>query len=117
MIARQNLKTEYRNNVRNYTQIVMNLYETYQKNIVEVIAKQPETTFLQIVFAMGILYPCFYRMEEITGYQLQEFSYENVDLLANQRQSCDQIAEMLGDLFSVLKPYLRQPIPVTNQIP
>lgn len=70
-----------------------------------------------IIASVRALYPGLYRMEQIARYPLPEFAYENLPLLANQRQACDQIAEMLGDLFTVLKPYLSQPIPVTDSTP
>jgi hypothetical protein len=53
-------------------------------------------------------------MEQITRYPLEEFSYGKLDLLANQKQACDQIDKMLGALFSILKPYLTEHQPDTN---
>jgi len=41
-------------------------------------------------------------------------SYGNLDLLANQKQACDQIDKMLGAFFSILKPYLTEYQPDTN---
>jgi hypothetical protein len=109
-----NLETNYINNVKNYAQTVKRFYDTFQNSNIELIAPQPEQTFLLVIAAVRALYPCFYKIEQITRYPLSEFLYENLDLLAAQRQPCDQIAEMLGDLFSVLKPYLSQSVPVTN---
>lgn len=57
---------------------------------------------------MKNLYPYFFKMEQITRYLLSEYSYENLDLLANQKQACDQIDQMLSALFSTLKPYLTE---------
>lgn len=105
LVARLDLETNYIRNVRNYAQTVKRQHNTLQKSI-ELIAKQPEQTLLLGIIAMANLYPCFYKMEQTTRYPLSEFSYENLDLLANQRQASNQIAKMLGDLFSILKPYL-----------
>jgi HEPN domain-containing protein len=106
MVARQNLKSAYHDNVINYAQVVTNLYNTYQNNTAQVITKQLEPNFLQIVFAMGILYPCFYKMDQITRYPLPEFSYDNLNLFTNLSQACEQLNEMLGDLIVILRPYL-----------
>jgi|GEM_PF-1189206 len=106
LVTRLNLNANYIKNVRNYAQTVQNMYSTFQFSNVDIISKEPEQTFLQVVISLATLYPCFYRMEEITRYPLSEFQYENLDLLANQKHACEQLVEMLGDLFTVLSPYL-----------
>ncbi len=64
--------------------------------------------YVLIDMSMGIIYPCFYRMEQVTRYPLTEFSYDNLDLLTNMKKPCEQIIEMLGDLFIQLKPLLNK---------
>jgi HEPN domain-containing protein len=102
------LENKYIENVKKYEQFVKKLYDTFQFSNTDIIAKQPEQAFLQIVVGMVTLYPCFFRMENITRYPLLEFQYENLDLLANQKQACREINEMLGDLFAILTPYLSE---------
>jgi HEPN domain-containing protein len=114
LVARLNLQANYIQNVENYARTVRRQYNTFQNSNIELIAKQPEQTLLQVINTMANLYPCFYKMEQTTRYPLSEFSYENLDLLADQRQACNQIAEMLGDLVSILKPYLTKYQPNTN---
>ena len=101
-----NLDTNYVKNVRNYAQTVKDSYDTFQLSNTEVIVKEPEQAFLLIIGATKALVPCFYKMEAVTRYPLEKFSYNNLDLLANQKQACKQIAEIVETLFTVLKPYL-----------
>ncbi|MGC1134436.1 MAG: HEPN domain-containing protein [Nitrososphaeraceae archaeon] len=117
LVASLNLEVNYINNVRNYAEKVKEYYNIFQSSVNELIVKQPYETLLIIIASVRALYPGLYTMEQIARYTLPEFAYENLALLANQRQACDQIAEMLGDLFTVLKPYLSQPIPVTDSTP
>jgi hypothetical protein len=103
-----NLNTNYVKNVRNYSQTVKESYDTFQLSKTGVIVKlkQPVQEFLLIIATTKALVPCFYKMELITRYPLIEFLYDNLDILANQKQACKQIAEILDTLFTVLKPYL-----------
>jgi HEPN domain-containing protein len=114
LVASLNLEANYVNNVRNYADKVKEYYDIFQSSVNELIVKQPEQPFLIIIASLRALYSCLYKMEQITRYPLPEFAYENLDLLANQRQACEQIAEMLDGLFTVLRPYLTKYPPVTN---
>jgi len=107
LVTKYNLEANYEGNVRNYKQTVKKQY-TSQKSKSKLIAKQENKhqIFLNVINSMTNLYPCFYRMEQTTRYPLSEFSYENLDILANQKEACNQIDEMLGTLFSILKRYL-----------
>lgn len=107
LVGKRDLKSEYVKNVKDYTQYVKRKYDYYQKSTNEVIPQQPDPTFVQFILIVVILYPCFYKMNEITRYPLTEFSYKNLDLITNLRQPCENIIEILGDLFSLLRPLMR----------
>ena len=111
MIRRHNLKANYQVNVRNYKRVVEGLYD-YNRKIWNNIKSKLTTDkwYVLIDMSMGIIYPCFYRMEQVTRYPLTEFSYDNLDLLTNIKKPCEQIIEMLGDLFIQLKPLLNKPL-------
>jgi len=106
LVARLHLEKNYVGNVKDYARTVKHFYDTNQISNVQIIIPEPDQILLLIISATTTLYPCFYNMEEITRYPLKEFSYKNLDLLANQRQACDQIYDMLDNLFRILKPYL-----------
>jgi hypothetical protein len=46
-------------------------------------------------------------MELITRYPLEEFSYKNLDMLANQHDACEKIIEMLDELFNLVSGDLK----------
>ena len=116
MLTKLNLEKNYIGNVKNYAQTVNRQYITFQDSNNKLISKQKQSDqiFLRVINSMKNLYPCFFKMEQITRYPLEEFSYGNLDLLANQKQACDQIDKMLGAFFSILKPYLTEYQPDTN---
>lgn len=106
MVKRHNLQTNYKKNVKDYTRLVQHLYDYNQKSAIEVLSTQPEQKLLSIDLTMATLYPCFFKMEEITRYPLTEFSCNNLDLLTNMKKPCQNIIEMMTDLFSLVKEIL-----------
>ena len=46
-------------------------------------------------------------MESVTRYPLKEFSYDNIDLLANQHDACQKIIEMLDEMFTLVSKDLK----------
>jgi hypothetical protein len=88
LVARLHLEKNYVGNVKDYARTVKHFYDTNQISNVQIIIPEPDQILLLIISATTTLYPCFYNMEEITRYPLKEFSYKNLDLLANQRQAC-----------------------------
>jgi HEPN domain-containing protein len=95
-----NLRRNYISNVKNYAQLVNRRYEYYQNTII-IISKQPDMTFLTIVNCMANLFPCFYKMELVSRYPLDEFAYDNLNLLSDLKQPCQKLVEMLGDLVTL----------------
>ena len=53
------------------------------------------------------VYPVLYKMELITRYPLEEFSYKNLDMLANQYDACQKIIQMLDELFNFVSTDLK----------
>ena len=106
MATRLDLRNNYTHNVRNYGKFVTDRYSEYQSASNGIIAKQSDQGFLQKLLSMAVLYPCFYRMDQTTRYPLPEFNYDNLDLLTDLRQPCENLIEMMGDLFTLLKPEL-----------
>jgi hypothetical protein len=51
---------------------------------------------------MTNVYPLLYKIESITRYPLKEFSYDNLDLLANQHDACQNIIEILDEMFNLV---------------
>jgi len=105
-VQRLDLRTNFVKNVQNYSQLVRKKYDDYQNSIIA-ISKQPEMTFLAIISCMANLYPCLYKMESVTRYPLSEFAYDNLNLLANLRQPCQSLVELLQDLISLISRDLR----------
>lgn len=104
---RLNLPANYVNNIRNYSVYVEVRYNYHQNSINEIITRQPDMTFINIISCMANLYPCFYRMESITRYPLTEFIYDNLNLLNNQGRTCQRLIEMLDDLIHLISKDLR----------
>jgi hypothetical protein len=71
------------------------------------IVKEPDMGFLYIFSCMINAYPLLYKMESITRYPLKEFSYDNLDLLANQHDACQKIIEMLDEMFNLVSTDLK----------
>jgi hypothetical protein len=107
LVPSQALHTNYTDNVRNYQKYVTEIYYRHQTFFNRVISKQSDTTFLNIVFCMINLYPFFYNMELVARYPLKEFSYDNLNLLADQKDSCQKIIERLDDLIQLISNDLK----------
>jgi hypothetical protein len=105
MVKRNDLETKYIENVRNFPRFVQKCYEYNQKSSSrEDVLEQPGQNSLLLDIAMITLYPCLYKMEEITRYPHDVFSYDNFNLLStNMREPCQKIIEMMDDLFSLVK--------------
>jgi HEPN domain-containing protein len=101
------LRKKYVNVVRHYSNSTTAVYKHHQNSVNNTIVKQPDMRFLHILSCMMNVYPVLYNMELITRYPLKEFSYENLDLLANQHDACEKIIEMLGELFDLVSTDLR----------
>ena len=106
LVQRLDLRRNYVNNVRNYSQFVRSRYE-YHQNSVMAISTQPDMSFLTTLSCMVNLYPCLYRMESVSRYPLNEFAYDNLNLLTNLGQSCQSFIEMLQDLITLISSDLR----------
>ena len=106
LVQRLDLRRNYINNVRNYSQFVRSRYE-YHQNSVMAISTQPDMSFLTTLSCMVNLYPCLYRMESVSRYPLSEFAYDNLNLLTNLGQSCQSLIEMLQDLITLISSDLR----------
>jgi len=75
MVTRNNLKTDYMKNVKNYPRFVRRLYDYNQKSFSgELILRQPGQNSLLFDLAVITLYPSLYEMEEITRYPHADFS-------------------------------------------
>ena len=106
LVQRLDLRRNYINNVRNYSQFVRSRYE-YHQNSIMAISTQPDMSFLTTLSCMVNLYPCLYRMESVSRYPLSEFAYDNLNLLTNLGQSCQSLIEMLQDLITLISSDLR----------
>ena len=106
LVRRLDLRRNYIDNVRNYSEFVRSRYEYHQNSIIA-ISKQPDMTFLTTLSCMVNLYPCLYRMESVSRYPLVEFSYGNLNLLANMGQACQSLVEMLQDLITLISSDLK----------
>jgi hypothetical protein len=89
------------------TQTITSRYNVHQNFINNAIVKQPDMRFLHIFSCMINVYPLLYKMESITRYPLKEFSYDNLNLLANQRDACRKIIEILDELFNLVSADLK----------
>lgn len=102
---RLGLRKNYVTNVNYYSNSATAVYKNYQNSkgiISNVIGNQPGNKFLYIFSCMTNIYPVLYKMELITRYPLEEFSYKNLDMLANQYDACHNIIEMLDEMFSLV---------------
>ena len=63
------------------------------------ISKQSAQTFLYILSCTVNVYPSLYKMESVARYPLTEFSYDNLNLLSDQKDSCQKIIEILDELI------------------
>ena len=105
MVTRNNLRTSYIKNVKNYLRSVRRSCDYNQKSSSgELILGQPGQILLLIDIAAITLYQSLYKMEDITRYPHADFTYDNLDLLCtNMEQPCQKIIEMMNDLFSLVK--------------
>jgi hypothetical protein len=109
-VERLGLKEYHVNNVNHYSNSTTAVYKHYQNSkriISNIIVNQPDNRFLYIFSCMTNIYPVLYKMELITRYPLEEFSYKNLDMLANQRDACQMIIEMLDELFNFVSTDLK----------
>lgn len=106
-VQRLDLRKNYINIVRNYSSSIAAVYKNHQNSVNNTIVKQPDMRFLHIFSCMTNIYPALYKMELLSRYPLREFSYKNLDLLANQDDACEKIIEMLDELFSLVSVDLR----------
>jgi hypothetical protein len=109
-VQRLDLREKYVNIVRHYSNSTTAVYKNYQNSkriINNIIARQLDKRFLYIFSSMTNVYPVLYNMELISRYPLKEFSYENLDLLANQHDACEKIIEMLDELFNLVSTDLK----------
>ena len=110
MVTRNNLKIDYIKNVKNYPGVVRGLYDYNQSSSSsEIMLRQPGQNSLLFDLAVITLYPSLYKMEEITRYPHDDFSYDNLNLLStNMEKPCQYIIEMMEDLFSLVKTACKQ---------
>lgn len=71
------------------------------------ISKQSAQTFLYILSCTVNVYPSLYKMESVARYPLTEFSYDNLNLLSDQKDSCQKIIEILDELIHLISNDLR----------
>jgi hypothetical protein len=106
LVGKRDLKKNLVKNIKDYAQFVKKRYEYYQKPAKEAISQQQESMFIRFVIIVAILYPCLYKMDEITRYPSEDFSFKNLDLHDNLRHPCENLTKILEDLFSLLRPTL-----------
>ena len=107
VIQTRNLRNSYVNNIRNFSNFVTSNYCLHPDYINMIVSKQPAQTFLYILSCTVNIYPCLYRMESVARYPLAEFSYDNLNLLSNQKDSCQKIIEILDELIHLISNDLR----------
>jgi HEPN domain-containing protein len=107
VIRRRGLRNNYVKNIRKYSEYVTSEYVLHQNFVNMVISKQPAQTFLYIISCTVNVYPCLYKMESVTRYPLAEFSYDNLNLLCNQKDSCMKIIEILDELMHLISKDLK----------
>jgi HEPN domain-containing protein len=107
VIQTRDLRKNYVNNTRNFSNFVTSGYDLHQNFINMAISKQPAQTFLYILSCTVNVYPCLYRMESVARYPLTEFSYDNLNLLSDQKDSCQKIIEILDELIHLISNDLR----------
>jgi len=104
-VARLGLRKNHINVARHYSNSTTEVYKHYQNSkriINNIIVNERDKKFLYIFSSMTNIYPLLYKMELTTRYPLGEFSYNNLDLLANQFDACEKITEMLNGLFNLI---------------
>jgi HEPN domain-containing protein len=106
-VQRLDLSKSYVNIVRHYSNSTTAVYTHHQKSVNNTIVKRPDIRFLYIFSCMMNVYPVLYKMELITRYPLKEFSYDNLDRLANQHDAWEKIIEILDELFSLVSTDLK----------
>ena len=99
-VQKLSLRNNYTKYVRDYSNYITSRYNVHQNFINTAVVKEPDMRFLYIFYDKHL--PLLYKMESITRYPLREFSYNNLDLLANQHDACEKIIEMLDELFSLV---------------
>jgi hypothetical protein len=88
-------------NIRNYDTHVRKYYDKYT-NINMEVNKLGSFNFLRLVNSVAGLYACLYRMDTITRYPSENFNYENIELLGNEKNACIMIAEILDSLITLV---------------
>jgi hypothetical protein len=106
-VQKLNLSTNYINNVRRYSNHTTLLYNHHQNSVNNTIVKEPDMRFLYIFSCMMNVYRMLYKMELITRYPLKEFSYDILDLLANQHDACQKIIKILDEMFNLVSTDLK----------
>jgi hypothetical protein len=109
-VQRLDLRKNYINNLRHYSNSTTSVYKHYQNSkriINNPTFKEPDKRFLYIFSCMTNVYLVLYKMESISRYPLEEFSYKNLDMLANQQDACEKIIEMLDELFNFVSTDLK----------
>lgn len=67
VIQTRNLRNNYVNNIRNFSNFVTSGYCLHQDYINTIVSKQPAQTFLYILSCTVNIYPCLYRMESVAS--------------------------------------------------
>jgi hypothetical protein len=107
---RLDLRKSYVNNVTHYSNSTTAVYKHYQNSkriINNIIVNQPDNRFLCIFSCMTNIYTVLYKIELISRYPLEEFSYKNLDMLDNQHDACQKIIEILDELFNLVSTDLK----------
>src|SRR5919199_5863979 len=102
VVRRRDLKNNYVKNIRRYSEYVTSGYVLHQNFVNMAISKQPTQTVHYIISCTVNVYPCLYKMESVTRYPLAEFSYENLSLLSDQKDSCMKIIEIFDELIHLI---------------
>lgn len=101
------LDTDFIANIRNYDTHVTKYYDKYTSINMEV-NKLGDFNFLTLVNSVAGLYACLYRMDTITRYPIDNFNYENIELLRNKKNSCIMIAELLDTFLTLVTKQIKQ---------
>jgi len=105
MIKRLNLKNNFQNNIKNYTNWVKKRYANYQKNSNKINATSSDFNFLSFISASSLLYSCLFNMDTLTRYPDKLFNYNNLNILKDQDQSCQMIDEMSRDFIVLVENF------------
>jgi HEPN domain-containing protein len=109
------LDREFVKNVQDYANFVKIKYDKYieGKQFVKIACKRKTMSDYSANFNMllnGImnLYPCLYKMNEITRYPLRDFGYANLSYL-HKKNACNNIIIMLNSFTNTYKWILQNP--------